>query len=132
MDSGASDFNKRDKREGALSPTEPTHPTMRQSGTFEAFGNAEQRLYVRSGSRLATEIQSDFGTATCVSRVLFPHSTHTQVTRNGSLKGFFLLGVRVRATKQVEQQPHPKFNATPLQVQLRKPKKQQLYMYLQL
>ena len=53
-----------DKREGALSPTEPTHPTMRQSGTFEAFGNAEQRLYVRSGSRLATEIQSDFGTAT--------------------------------------------------------------------
>ena len=64
MDSGASDFNKRDKREGALSPTEPTHPTMRQSGTFEAFGNAEQRLYVRSGSRLATEIQSDFGTAT--------------------------------------------------------------------
>ena len=63
MDSGASDFNKRDKREGALSPTEPTHQTMRQSGTFEAFGNAESRLYVRS-DRLATEIQSDFGTAT--------------------------------------------------------------------
>ena len=54
-----------EKREGErLSPSEPTHPTMRQSGTFEAFGNAEQRLYVRSGSRLATEIQSDFGTAT--------------------------------------------------------------------
>ena len=64
MDTGQS-TSANEKREGErLSPTEPTHPTMRQSGTFEAFGNAEQRLYVRSGSRLATEIQSDFGTAT--------------------------------------------------------------------
>ena len=62
MDSGSSASNHPDKREGSVTPTESTHPTMRQSGTFEAFGNAEQRLYVRS-DRLATEIQSDFGTA---------------------------------------------------------------------
>ena len=52
-----------DKREGAVSSTESTLPTMRQSGTFEGFGNAKQQMYVRS-DRLATEIQSDFGTAT--------------------------------------------------------------------
>ena len=55
--------NDSDKREGSVSPTESTLPTMRQSGTFEGFGNAKQQLYVRS-DRLATEIQSDFGTAT--------------------------------------------------------------------
>ena len=55
--------NDPDKREGSVSPTESTLPTMRQSGTFEGFGNAKQQLYVRS-DRLATEIQSDFGTAT--------------------------------------------------------------------
>ena len=63
MDNGKDPASASDKRGAAVSPTEPVLPTMRQSGTFEAFGNAGQRLYVRS-DRLATEIQSDFGTAT--------------------------------------------------------------------
>ena len=63
MDNGKDPASASDKRGAAVSPTEPVPPTMRQSGTFEAFGNAGQRLYVRS-DRLATEIQSDFGTAT--------------------------------------------------------------------
>ena len=64
MDNGQDQASEAsDKREGAVSPTEPVQSTLRQSGTFEGFGNAEQRLYVRS-DRLATEIQSNFGTAT--------------------------------------------------------------------
>ena len=74
--------NHQDSREGLVSPTEPIQPTMRQSGTFEGFGNAEQRLYVRS-DRLATEIQSDFGTASYWSTFKSGDSK----TRRGNIRG---------------------------------------------